>query len=180
LEYRFAVARHVEAAVYRTSFNKTFEFYGKYDALHQQRAMPVSVSGLLSIEGANNFRESRAPSLGAVVSRSFGDRVAVYATPMWVHNSAAALGITRDTGLVGIGGAIRVGSTVYVVAEVSPRIGGYAPGQREFGFGIEKRVGLHTFQLNFTNAQVSTFAQLARGGFPESLYLGFNLSRKFF
>jgi hypothetical protein len=36
------------------------------------------------------------------------------------------------------------------------------------------------FQLNVNNGQGTTFGQLARGGFPDSLYLGFNLARKFF
>ena len=47
-------------------------------------------------------------------------------------------------------------------------------------FGIEKRVGGHAFQLNFSNSQLTTFAQTAQGGLPDSLFLGFNLTRKFF
>jgi hypothetical protein len=115
-----------------------------------------------------------------VVSRSFADRLAVYATPVWVHNSAGSLGVTRDTFLMGVGGRLRVLPTVYVVAEATPRPAGYSPGDTEYGFGIEKRAGLHVFQLNFTNTHSSTPAQLARGGFRNSLYLGFNLARKFF
>jgi hypothetical protein len=36
------------------------------------------------------------------------------------------------------------------------------------------------FQLNVSNGQGTTFGQVARGGFTDSLYLGFNLARKFF
>jgi hypothetical protein len=36
------------------------------------------------------------------------------------------------------------------------------------------------FQVNFSNTQGSTFGQLARGGNPQALYAGFNISRKFF
>src|SRR5262249_49322075 len=125
LEYRFAVARHVEAAVYRSALSKTIQFYGKYDAVHQGGATPVSVSGLVSIEGANNFREDHAPAVGAVVSRLLGERAALYAAPIWVHNTAAVLDVTRDTFYVGVGGRLRVLSTVYVVGEVSPRVSGY-------------------------------------------------------
>jgi hypothetical protein len=73
-----------------------------------------------------------------------------------------------------------VSASVYVVAEVAPRAGGYRPGQPAYGFGIEKRAGGHMFQLNFNNGQGTTFGQLARGGLADSLYLGFNLARKFF
>jgi len=48
------------------------------------------------------------------------------------------------------------------------------------GSASKKRVGGHLFQLNFNNGQGTTFGQLARGGFADSLYLGFNLARKFF
>jgi len=115
-----------------------------------------------------------------VVSREIQQRVALYASPIWVHNSAAASGVIRDTFYVGLGGRVRVMSTTYLVAEFSPRINGYAPGDVEYAFAIEKRVGGHVFQLNFSNSQGTTFGQIAGGGAPLNLHLGFNLTRKFF
>ncbi|HUQ68450.1 MAG TPA: DUF5777 family beta-barrel protein [Planctomycetaceae bacterium] len=179
-EYRFGIARHVQAAVYRTAVDKTFQFYGKFDVLHQNASMPLSVSGLASIEGVDNFQERYSPALGVTASRMVGDRLAMYVVPMWVHNTAAILEIDRDTFFVGFGGRLRIGGTTYVVAEVTPRVAGYSPDNAEYAFGIEKRAGGHLFQLNFGNSQGSTFAQTARGGFPENLFLGFNLARKFF
>jgi hypothetical protein len=179
-EYRFGVARHLQAAVYRTAIDKTFQFHGKYDAVRQGHSIPVSLSALLSVEGADNFQERYSPAVGVVVSRMAGDRLAVYATPVWVHNTAAILNIDRDTFFVGIGGRVRVSGSVYIVGEVAPRAGGYSPDDPAYGFGIEKRVGGHLFQLNFNNGQGTTFGQLARGGFADSLYFGFNLARKFF
>ena len=181
IEYRFAVARHVQAAVYRTSVDKAIQFYGKFDLVHQRPATsPLSMSALVSVEGSNNFRERYEPAIGAVVSRTLGTRLAVYSTPIWVHNTAAETGTSRDTMMLGLGGRIRFGTGAYLVGEVSPRLAGYRPGDAEYGFGIEKRVGGHVFQLNFANTTGTTFAQIARGGLPNSLYLGFNLARKFF
>jgi hypothetical protein len=179
-EYRFGIARHLQAAVYRTAIDKTFQFYGKYDAVRQRGSLPVSLSALVSVEGADNFQEDYSPALGVTVSHMAADRVAVYATPMWVHNTAAALDVDRDTFFVGIGGRVRVSATVYLVAEIAPRATGYRPDNAAYGFAIEKRAGGHLFQLNFNNGQGTTFGQLARGGFTDSLYLGFNLARKFF
>jgi hypothetical protein len=170
----------VQAAVYRTAIDKTFQFYGKYDGVRQRHSIPVSLSALLSIEGADNFQERYSPALGGTVSRLIVDRLAVYATPLWVHNTAALLNVDRNTALVGIGGRVRVGTTVYLVAEVIPRVAGYRPDNAAYGFALEKRAGGHLFQLNFSNSQGTTFGQLARGGFSDSLYLGFNLARKFF
>jgi hypothetical protein len=179
-EYRYAVVHHLQAAAYRSSFNKTVQFYAKYDARHQQSATPLSLSALVSVEGTDNFHSQYAPAIGGVVSRTLGTSAALYAVPTWVHHSAAAIGVDRDTFYVGLGGRLRIGQTVYVAAEVSPRAGGYAPGKPEFGFAIEKRAGGHMFQLNFTNTFGTTFGQIARGGFPTTLYLGFNLARKFY
>jgi hypothetical protein len=179
-EYRYAVVRHLEVAASRSSFDRTIQFAGKYDAIHQGGPFPLSVSGLVSVEGTNNFKQQYAPALGAVVSREIQSRVALYVSPIWVHNTAAVFDVDRNTFVLGLGGRVRIMSTAYVVAEVSPRMVGYAPGQAEFAFGIEKRIGGHVFQLNFGNDQGTTFGQIADGGNPQSLYLGFNLTRKFF
>lgn len=199
-EYRMAPIRHVQAAFYRSSFDKTIQFYGKYDAIHQRGAMPVSVSGVVSIEGTNNFKDKYAPAVGIVISRTVERRLAAYVTPVWVGNTNASLNpiehqhggeaeaapepdstYTRQhTFYVGLGGRARISGSVYLVGEISPRLNGYAPDDVEYGFGIEKRVGGHMFSLTFTNTFGTTFGQLARGGTANSLYLGFNLARKFF
>ena len=179
-EYRFGLTRHVQAGVYRTGFDKALQFSAQFDVARQRGQFPVSVSALGSIEGADNFQERYSPALGLIFSRIFGHNLALYATPVWVHDTAALLNVDRDTLFAGLGGRLRLRSTVYVVAEVAPRLAGYQPGTPAFGFGLEKRAGGHLFQINFNNGQGTTFAQLARGGFPKSLYLGFNLARKFF
>lgn len=202
-EFRMNVARNLQAAVFRTNFDKTVQMYGKYDAVRQGRGLPVAVSALVSIEGTDNFRKKYAPAVGLVVSRKLGNRLALYAMPMWIGNTNASLDpIThqhnhgaeeheeivsaeppfekRGTVLLGLGGRARLTRSVYVVGEVTPRLDGYSPDVVEYGFGIEKRVGGHAFALTFTNTFGTTFAQLARGGTAGSLYLGFNLSRKFF
>jgi hypothetical protein len=179
-EYRIAVAKHLELAAYRTSLGQTIQIYGKYDVIHQHDSMPFSASPVVSIEGTNNLQEQFAPALGVSLSRTLGDVLAVYAVPTWVHNSAAATGVDRDTSYLGVGGRLRIRPTVYLAAEISPRLSGYAPGKPQYGFALEKRAGGHMFQLNFTNGAGSTLAQVARGGQPDNLGLGFNLSRKFY
>jgi hypothetical protein len=142
--------------------------------------VPLSVSPIVSIEGTNNLQEQFAPVVGASVSRTISDFLAVYAVPMWVHNSAASSGIDRNTTYLGVGSRLRIRPTVYLAAEVSPRLSGFAPGKALYGFAIEKRAGAHMFQLNFNNGANTTLAQIARGGQPNNLQMGFNLARKFY
>jgi uncharacterized beta barrel domain-containing protein DUF5777 len=179
-EYRFAVARHLELAAYRTTIAQTIEIYGKYDVIHQHDSVPFSASPIVSIEGTNNLQEQFAPAVGVSLSRTISDFLAVYAVPMWVHNSAASIGIDRNTSYLGVGGRLRIRPTVYLAAEVSPRLSGFAPGKALYGFAIEKRAGAHMFQLNFNNGSATTLAQIARGGQVDNLQMGFNLARKFY
>ena len=180
LEFRFGVARHLEAIVQRTSIGKTIQFSGKYDGWRQGASLPFSLSAIVAVEGDNNFRESYAPAVGLVVGRTVSDRLALYATPFWVHNTEIDPTQHRDTGFLGLGARVRFLETAYLVGEVSPRLGGLVIGDPEYAFGIEKRVGAHVFALTFANGASTTFRQLAHGGVPGGLYLGFNLTRKFF
>lgn len=179
-EYRFGVMKHLEAIAARTNFDKNVQFSTKSDAFHQDATHPVGLSAILSVEGGNNFRRDYAPAIGASISRTYQDKIAVYADPFWVHNSAAATGVDENTGFVGLGARTRIVKDTFFVFEVTPRLGGYTPADAEFAFSVEKRVGGHVFSLVFGNSPDSTYGQLARGGFPQSLFLGFNLARKFF
>jgi uncharacterized beta barrel domain-containing protein DUF5777 len=183
-EYRFAPVRHLELIAYRTNFDRTIQLYTKWDAIHQNSEHPLSVSGLLSIEGGDNFSRRYAPSVGATISHQFDDVLAVYAVPMWVHNITPLLadltGVKDNTFFIGAGARLRIRPTVYISGEVSPRVAGAKPNVAEYAFAIEKRAGAHLFQLNFGNSQGTTFAQTASGGLPDSLFMGFNLTRKFF
>jgi uncharacterized beta barrel domain-containing protein DUF5777 len=198
-EYRFAVARHVQAAFYRSSFDRTIQLHGKYDAVRQRRSIPASLSAIVSVEGTDNFQEQYAPALGVTASRIIGTRVAAYLTPVYAFNTAASLepivhddghdtshhggtasGPRRDTTYLGIGGRVRVGGTTYVAGEIVPRVGGYRPDEASYGISVEKRVGGHVFSLTFTNSAGTTLAEVARGGSANTLHLGFNLGRKFF
>jgi len=181
LEFRFGIMKNLQAIAMRTNVGRTIQLSGKYDALHQSDSTPLSLSLIGSVEGQENFTDLFSGGFGAVLARSFASRIAFYAVPMWVGNTALA-GTTGDTSTayIGLGTRIRFLETAYLVGEVTPRFGGYVVGDPEYAFSIEKRVGAHVFSLVWANGQGTTFGQLARGGNPESLYFGFNLTRKFF
>jgi uncharacterized beta barrel domain-containing protein DUF5777 len=187
LEFRYGVVKHLEAIVQRTSLGKTIQFSAKYDGWHQTATFPVGVSAIVSIEGDNNFHDTDggaqanfAPAIGAVISRTVADRVALYATPMWVHNTGTGSAGTSDTGFIGIGARAKLSKSAYVVVEGAPRAGGLAIGQAEYAFAFETRVGAHVFALTFSNSAGTTYRQIAHGGVEDHLTLGFNLTRKFY
>jgi uncharacterized beta barrel domain-containing protein DUF5777 len=183
LEYRFGIVPNGELGIHRTS-DRTIEFFSQYGIVRQRPKRPVDVTALASIDGTNNFRDQYTPALGAIVSRRFAERAALYVEPTWVHHAnvqPSSADEASDTVMVGLGGRLRVRPTVSVTAEFSPRVSGYTPGVSHAGVAIEKRAGGHVFQLNVSDSFATTMGQIARGG-PASKdwFLGFNISRKFF
>jgi hypothetical protein len=184
LEYRFGLMRGLQAGIHRTS-NKTIEFFGQYNVLHEENSdAPIGLGILAAIDGTNNFRDVYSPSFGVVLSRNVGTVAALYVEPIWVGNTNPGLDILVDednTFLVGLAARVRVRPTVYLVGEMAPRVAGYDPGVTQGSFGIEKRAGGHSFQINISNGFGTTLSQLARGGFTnDEWFLGFNISRKFY
>ena len=191
LEVRFGLFPGAQLGVYRTN-DRAIDFFWKQDVL-RQRDGPVGLSLLGAVEGQDNFSEEYSPGVALVVSRKLGDRATVYVEPAWVGNTARpADGPTEhdSTLFVGLGARVRVGSSAYLVGEFAPRLAGFKginparPSERaadHLSFGIEGRVGGHSFQLNFSKDFATTLATMARGGSTgDDWFIGFNLSRKFF
>jgi hypothetical protein len=181
LEYRFGIMSGTQIGIHRTS-DRTIQFFAQHHLIGQGSS-PVGVDIIATAEGTNNFRDTYSPAIGAVVSRALGRHGAVYAHPIWVNNTNSQPSETasdNDTFIVGLGSRIRVRPTLYIVAEAAPRFG-YEPDTIYASFGIEKRAGGHSFQINFSNGFGTTLAQMARGGFgDDTWFIGFNISRKFF
>jgi len=137
---------------------------------------------LLGVEGLNNFRDEYSPSIGAVISYRLRSRGAVYVEPLWVGNTSFGDVVLHDDEedgslVLGLGARVGITETVYVVGEFAPRVAGYLVGEEHVSFGLEKRVGGHVFQINFSNGIGSTRRQLVRDA-TEDWFIGFNISRK--
>jgi hypothetical protein len=189
LEYRIAVMKHLEAVVARTNFGRTIQFSAKYDAIHEGASHPFGFSGIVSVEGENNFHSINTsgadigytPAIGVALSKTLGSVASVYVDPIFAHNTQTiGVGDKRNTFYVGLGARVRIAPSTFVVGEVSPRVSGYKQGDAELAFALEKRVGGHVFSLVVANSQATTYGQLARGANPQTLYIGFNLARKFY
>jgi len=189
LELRFGLFSGSQLGIYRTN-DRAIDFFLKQD-LRRQDGSPVGISLFGAIEGQDNFSEEFSPGVALVLSRKLGGRASLYVEPAWVGNTARSEPSDKDsTFFVGVGARVRLGSSAYLVGEVAPRLAGFKgrdpsrPSGRaanHMSFGIEKRVGGHSFQINFSNYFATTLATIARGAATgDDWYLGFNISRKFF
>jgi hypothetical protein len=144
-----------------------------------------------------------ATSIGVLLSRTIGNVAAFYLQPTLVAHSnvystagclehlehghdfpgcaaAQTVGVDSNTFLVGLSSRVRIRPTTYLVGSWTPRASGFRPGVALATFGIEKRLGGHVFQLNFSNSIGTTMAQTARGSSNNTdWFMGFNISRKF-
>jgi hypothetical protein len=183
LEYRFGLMRGLEVGIYRTS-NRTIEFFGQRNLLQERDSHPIGLGIIASIDGTDNFSDEFTPAVGLAVSRTLGGVSTVYVEPIYVGNVNIAedfISADDNTFVLGLGARLRIRPTVYLVGEFDPRLAGYDAGVNLGSFGLEKRAGGHTFQINFSNGIGTTMGQIARGGTGrQDWYVGFNISRKFF
>lgn len=107
----------------------------------------------------------------------------------------------KHTASLGFGFSVHVRPTVSILFEYTPRFGFkqgrltpiFAPGtfqivdfrnntEAEIGFGIEKRIGRHSFALTFSNTQTTTTGKYNSSNLelpPRKFTIGFNIYRRF-
>ena len=119
------------------------------------------------------------------MSRRLGERGGVYAMPAVVANLVTEQDDAAESTtalVVGLGVRFRFSEHGALLFETTPRLN--APDGVDFrhpvSFGIERTLGGHAFQLNFSNSFGTTLGQMARGGAPSDWYIGFNIARKFY
>ena len=190
LEFRYGLLPGTQIGVYRGN-NKNIQIFGRRNILWQRGPSGVGLDLQASIEGLDNLRNDYSGSVAAILSKRLGTRASVYIEPTWVGNmnKPGRLHPSVDdendddddsTFMLGLGARLRVRPTVYLIGEYAPRLAGFDDGAHHVSFGVEKRVGGHTFQLNVSNSLGSTPAQIAQGGSKDDWFIGFNIARKFY
>lgn len=184
-----------------------YDLFGQSESMPATVDVTATIEGLNNFHKGTVVEpedSEYASSVGVLLSRTVGDVAAFYVQPTFVAHSnvlstagcllhlqhghvlpdcasAQTAGVDSNTLLVGLSTRLRILSATYVVASWTPRVSGFRPGVALATFGVEKRVGGHVFQLNFSNSIGSTIAQTARGASNDTdWFMGFNISRKFF
>lgn len=180
LELRYGLLTGTQIGVHRTS-DKSVQFFGQHNFMNERDGRLVGLDAIVTAEGLDNFQEHYRAGLGVLISRNLGGRAALYAEPIFVANANPFDDGDQHTFMLGLGGRVRVRPTVYLLAEITPRLAGYDPDAHQMSFGIEKRAGGHLFQINFSNGFGTTLGQLAQGARNyDDWFIGFNIARKFF
>ena len=182
LELRYGLASGTQLGVHRTS-DRTIQIFGQHNFLSERKGNAAGLDFIATLEGRNNLKEHYQSALGLALSKDVAHHLAVYAEPLLVVNTnpSAHAGADNNTLMIGLGTRVRVRPSMYLTAEITPRLTGFDPGADQVSFGLEGRAGGHLFQLNFSNGFGTTLGQISRGGITnDNWYFGFNISRKFF
>lgn len=180
LEFRYGLLPGTQIGIHRTS-DRSIQLFGQHNVLNERDGKPVGLDALVTLEGADNLSEHHRSALGLIVSKALDGAGTVYVQPIFVANANPGTVGDNHTVMIGLGTRLRLTRAMYIVAEVTPRIAGYDPGDHQISFGFEGRSGGHSFQVNVSNGFGTTLGQIAGGGVSyDDWYIGFNISRKFF
>ena len=187
LEFRYGLLPGTQIGLYRGN-GKNIQIFGRQNILWQRGPSGIGLDLQVSIEGDDNLRAESSGAVSAILSKRLGAWASVYAEPIWVGNvnkpgrfhTSDGVSDDDDAFMVGLGARLRVRPTVYLLGEYVPRVSGFDLGSHHASFAIEKRVGGHSFQLNFSNSIGTTPAQIAQGASKDDWFIGFNIARKFY
>lgn len=192
LEFRYGLLPGTQIGFNRSN-SRHMQIFARHNLLWQRGPRGIGLDIQASLEGLDNFSEDHGGSVQAIISKRLDDRVSLYAQPTFVGNVNNALffhpsprdpddddGVGDATFMVGLGARLRLRPTVYMVGEFVPRLGGFDGGANHVSLAVEKAVGGHVFQLNFSNSLGTTPLHHAQGAHKDNWFIGFNIARKFF
>lgn len=191
----YGLSDGITLAASRHTFQKTYEFSGKYRIFQQkEEGFPFNVVGFnsLAINSALDkddfpnidFQDRLSYTSQLLISRKFSDKLSLQIMPIYVHKNLIDDNLENDNQFVlGAGGRFKLSNRISFNAEYA-----YNFNQPDFysqpltlGFDIE--TGGHVFQLLFSNSQPMTEANYITNAAGDwgagDIYFGFNLYRVF-
>lgn len=200
LGFEYGFTDRLTVGVGRSSLEKTFDGFVKYQALRQStgpQAMPVSVtlftsSALTTLRYPDAAFEHTLPrrltyTYQALIARKFSPGLSVQISPTLVHrNLVDTRQAPNDVYALGVAARQKLSKRLSLNLEYFYRL---PNSDDEAGFrnalaaGFDIETGGHVFQLHVTNSQgmiEKFFIPQTRGNFfAGDIYFGFNVARNF-
>lgn len=108
------------------------------------------------------------------------DRLSLMLVPCYSTNTTHGDPSNRGTFSLGFGGRWMVLEDISLIGEYLPVISGHKAPANGWGFGIEKKIGGHVFQVFVLNSMGLVADQFVPGGdLKNDVRLGFNIFRTF-
>lgn len=191
LALEYGVIDNLNIGLGRSSFDKTIDFYLKYQLLKQSNKMPVTVTGFGSLAKTtdqsltikNKHRLNYTGQL--LVARKVNSKLSLQLAPTFVQrNLVPSDDDANGLFALGIGGRQKLTQRMTVNFEYYHQLTDYnSTRQNAIALGVDIETGGHVFQLHLTNAQQMNekgFIGETNGDFFDGdVRFGFNISRVF-
>ena len=194
--FEYGISERLDIGIGRSSFDKSFDFFGKYKLIRQSKGVgkPVSVVLLSSLairttpkdDDTYEFKERLAYTYQMIISRKFNSNFSMQISPTFLNRNRPE-DLTDEDQLfaIGIGGRLKVTKSVSINLETFQRMN---PEENSTQFnavsiGVDIETGGHVFQLHLTNSQMTFerafIAETFDDFFNGDIHFGFNISRTF-
>jgi len=197
--FEYAFTDHLTLAVGRSSFEKTFDGYIKYQLLKQKegdQSFPISLTlfGSATEKTIKNYDSGLKPSFSdrltytsqLLIARKFGQNFSFQITPTYIHFNQALTAIDpNDIYALGFGTRIKISKRVSVNGEYYYSTNNFESidAKNSIAFGVDIETGGHIFQLIFANSrsmiEKGFIVETTGDFFKGDIHFGFNISRAF-
>jgi hypothetical protein len=193
LSLGYGISDRLTVSLARSNRFKEVELSLKWLILEQGGNQNTPVSGALNIggalitdieEGEKTFQaENTKFNIQLSISRQLSNAFSLLLVPAYSSNTNHWETPSEGTLSLGIGARYMFPKDFSIIAEWIPVLAGYMAETSGWGFGLEKKIGGHVFQVFVTNSIGMTSSQFVPGGTLKlqdgDFRFGFNIFRLF-
>ncbi len=192
LGFGYGFSDKIGLTLSRANVSKEFEVALKWTLIDQSGTDgPISIAILggtslitLPLQGKKTFRsENTRHNIQASLAYKVSPSISLLLVPGYSTNTNPAEESSQGTLYLGLGGRVKIINDFSVLLEWIPVLSGYSFESLGWGFGVEKKIGGHVFQVFVLNSIGITTPQFVPGGefrISEGEFrIGFNIFRWF-
>ena len=197
--FEYAMTDNLTLAIGRSSFEKTFDSYGKYRLMQQKMGknqFPLSITlfGSATAKTIKDYLPENKPSFSerltytgqVLIAHKFNPDLSIQLAPTFLHfNSVPFDNDPHDMIAIGIGTRIKISKRVSINGEYYYNVNPFESMdvRNSLAFGVDIETGGHIFQLILSNSvsmiEKGFIAETSGGFFNGDIHFGFNISRAF-
>lgn len=192
--FEYGLSDRLTLGVGRSSFEKTYDGFVKYNFLDQSDRSPVALTWFSSMAvrtladptlSVDDFNAKLAYTHELIIARKMSENVSLLLIPVYVHRNRVQADQKNDMFALGFGGRVKLNTRLALISEYYWRLT-QEPSNLyydSFGLGLEIETGGHVFQLTFSNSrsmiEKGFITETTGDFFNGDIHFGFNLSRTF-
>ena len=180
--FAYGLTDNLEAALYPSSVDETYEASAKFALFRQAAEVPISLALRAGVDsvGRQKVEDRTRPFLQILVAHQFAPGWNLLVAPSWVRDTPRLRNATN----VPVGITCPFLGHSLLAFEFVPRNHDLHQSVDAWSVAWNKSVGQHVFELSLGNSRATTVDQILGGDFTGGfksgdVRLGFNLVRKF-